>query len=43
MDEAYCWRAHFGDGRVGAYGHAYLSCDYTHVVRLVRSGQRLFV
>jgi hypothetical protein len=38
-DGAYCWRAHFGDGRVGSYGHAYLNCDYTHAVRLARSGE----
>ena len=37
--EAYCWRVHFGDGTARTFGHAYLNCDVTHAVRLVRSGK----
>jgi hypothetical protein len=37
--DAYCWRVHFGDGTARTFGHAYLNCDVTHAVRLVRSGK----
>ena len=39
---AYCWRVHFGDGAARTFGHAFLNCDVTHAVRLVRTGEMTF-